>query len=316
MLHFAFSRAHESASVFLRSVKQDSNKPVTVNGSVLNVTDDVLHSEVFIFSVNVNQLDESSPFLIDFLYSQSKRFLELLQLSSERQLYSQNMESHPSFVDPSFQKDPSYLLHAHPHYQHQYLERSHQQAHPQAFEQASQQSLSYQPSETSQFDHTQLHASTAYHPDENDDGDDDEDEFLDCHSGCGCSDDEFDQDEFHDAEEMPHSSLGSHDQRFAEQGHEHLDHAVGHGDAEDGSSLQDDSADSQQGDELIEPLDEEQLLLEQRLEEGRRIFQMLAAKTFEQRVVSAFRERMSLEKQQVGWTHSFCSRSLHFLLIS
>jgi hypothetical protein len=37
---------------------------------------------------------------------------------------------------------------------------------------------------------------------------------------------------------------------------------------------------------------------QQRVDEARRIFQMLAAKSFEQRVVSAFREHMSLEKQR------------------
>ena len=37
---------------------------------------------------------------------------------------------------------------------------------------------------------------------------------------------------------------------------------------------------------------------EQRLEEGRRMFQMFAAKMFEQRVLAAYREKVSLEKQE------------------
>jgi len=39
---------------------------------------------------------------------------------------------------------------------------------------------------------------------------------------------------------------------------------------------------------------------EQRLEEGRRMFQMFAAKMFEQRVLSAYREKVSLENQKVS----------------
>jgi len=44
--------------------------------------------------------------------------------------------------------------------------------------------------------------------------------------------------------------------------------------------------------------EEEEMTEEQRLEEGRRMFQMFAAKMFEQRVLTAYREKVALENQQ------------------
>ncbi|GAQ90337.1 hypothetical protein KFL_006290020 [Klebsormidium nitens] len=44
--------------------------------------------------------------------------------------------------------------------------------------------------------------------------------------------------------------------------------------------------------------EDEELLEEQRIEEGRRMFQMFAAKMFEQRVLAAYREKVALEKQE------------------
>ncbi|KXS12030.1 hypothetical protein M427DRAFT_101724, partial [Gonapodya prolifera JEL478] len=43
---------------------------------------------------------------------------------------------------------------------------------------------------------------------------------------------------------------------------------------------------------------QDQLTEEQRMEEGRRMFQIFAAKMFEQRVLAAYREKVAFERQQ------------------
>jgi hypothetical protein len=56
----------------------------------------------------------------------------------------------------------------------------------------------------------------------------------------------------------------------------------------------DDEDDEVEEDDYEDDLDEESMTEEQRLEEGKRMFQMFAAKMFEQRVLTAYREKVSL----------------------
>eukprot|EP01119_Soliformovum_irregulare_P010346 TRINITY_DN2541_c0_g1_i2.p1 TRINITY_DN2541_c0_g1~~TRINITY_DN2541_c0_g1_i2.p1 ORF type:complete len:982 (+),score=320.55 TRINITY_DN2541_c0_g1_i2:98-3043(+) len=60
----------------------------------------------------------------------------------------------------------------------------------------------------------------------------------------------------------------------------------------------DEETDEEYEEEYEEEDEEEQMTEEQRLEEGRRMFQMFAAKMFEQRVLSAYREKVALENQR------------------
>ncbi|RKP27071.1 hypothetical protein SYNPS1DRAFT_6892, partial [Syncephalis pseudoplumigaleata] len=47
-----------------------------------------------------------------------------------------------------------------------------------------------------------------------------------------------------------------------------------------------------------EDLDEDPLTEEQRMEEGRKMFQTFAARLFEQRVLTAYREKVARERQE------------------
>jgi hypothetical protein len=72
----------------------------------------------------------------------------------------------------------------------------------------------------------------------------------------------------------------------AQNGYDQMPEQYGYGDQE-----------GEYDDENYQEEDEE-LLEEQRIEEGRRMFQMFAAKMFEQRVLAAYREKVALEKQE------------------
>ncbi|KAL9611216.1 MAG: hypothetical protein Q9167_004130 [Letrouitia subvulpina] len=66
---------------------------------------------------------------------------------------------------------------------------------------------------------------------------------------------------------------------------------------DDEEEEEEDSYDSQD-DEDYEEDDMDQLTEEQRMEEGRRMFQIFAARMFEQRVLTAYREKVAAERQQ------------------
>ncbi|KAF2760948.1 hypothetical protein EJ05DRAFT_508178 [Pseudovirgaria hyperparasitica] len=95
----------------------------------------------------------------------------------------------------------------------------------------------------------------------------------------------------------------------------HLTHSHNHGDLPDDDDYEDDEEeyDESEGDEYEEEemvssitncserlltLTQDAMTEEQRMEEGRRMFQIFAARMFEQRVLTAYREKVARERQQ------------------
>ncbi|KAH0542680.1 hypothetical protein FGG08_002913 [Glutinoglossum americanum] len=93
------------------------------------------------------------------------------------------------------------------------------------------------------------------------------------------------------------SGMGHPSMNMAQQ-HNHAGHNHGpHPDDEDYEDDEDDDYDSQD-DEEYEDDEMDTMTEEQRMEEGRRMFQIFAARMFEQRVLTAYREKVAQERQQ------------------
>lgn len=65
-------------------------------------------------------------------------------------------------------------------------------------------------------------------------------------------------------------------------------------DVEDGEEEDVDDDESEEEEDEEDDLDDDAMTEEQRLEEGKRMFQMFAAKMFEQRVLTAYREKVHI----------------------
>ncbi|KAI9786616.1 MAG: Stress response protein nst1 [Geoglossum umbratile] len=93
------------------------------------------------------------------------------------------------------------------------------------------------------------------------------------------------------------SGIGHPSMNMAQQ-HNHAGHNHGpHPDDEDYEDDEEDDYDSQD-DEDYDDDEMDTMTEEQRMEEGRRMFQIFAARMFEQRVLTAYREKVAQERQQ------------------